>query len=80
MGENVKLTPLKTLGGCFMPKRFVAFVRGDPDAIPGDYLLAIVAVVGMILATVAQISLWLYLKSNHAESPPFMDDIPISYT
>jgi len=37
-----------------MPRRIVAFLRGDPDAVPGDYVLAIVAVMGMIFATFAQ--------------------------
>ncbi|MEK6217229.1 MAG: hypothetical protein N2B03_08440 [Boseongicola sp.] len=38
-----------------MPKRLINFLTGDPDAVPGDYILAIVAVVGMIFATLAQI-------------------------
>ena len=37
-----------------MPRRIVAFLKGDPDAVPGDYILAIVAVTGMIIATIAQ--------------------------
>lgn len=37
-----------------MSRRFVAFVRGEPDAVPGDYLLAIVAVVGIMLAVLAR--------------------------
>jgi len=42
-------------GGLFkMPKRFVSFLRGDPDAVPGDYLLAIVAVFGIMFAVMAR--------------------------
>ena len=41
-------------GAVEMPKRFVAFMRGDPDAVPGDYLLAIVAVFGIIFAIMAR--------------------------
>ncbi|NNL19439.1 MAG: hypothetical protein HKP37_11925 [Boseongicola sp.] len=37
-----------------MPRRFVAFVKGEPDAVPGDYLLAIVAVVGIMFAVLAR--------------------------
>ncbi|WP_299756960.1 hypothetical protein [uncultured Boseongicola sp.] len=37
-----------------MPKRFVSFLRGDPDAVPGDYLLAIVAVFGIMFAVMAR--------------------------
>ena len=37
-----------------MSRRMVAFLRGDADAVPGDYILAIVAVMGMIFATLAQ--------------------------
>ena len=33
-----------------MPKRLVSFLRGDADAVPGDYVLALVAGVGLILA------------------------------
>ena len=33
-----------------MPKRLIAFLRGDPDAVPGDYILALVAVAGAFLA------------------------------
>ena len=33
-----------------MPKRLIAFLRGDPDAVPGDYILALVAVTGLFLA------------------------------
>ncbi len=54
MGENSSIAGRKRRGGYFMPKRFVAFLRGDPDAVPGDYILAIVAVTGMIAATLAQ--------------------------
>ena len=53
--ENSSIAGLKGLGGYFMPKRFVDFLTGDPDAVPGDYILAIVAVMGMIFATLAQI-------------------------
>lgn len=54
-GENGRIAGLKGLGGYFMPKRLVNFLTGDPDAVPGDYILAIVAVMGMIFATIAQI-------------------------
>lgn len=53
--ENSRIAGLKGLGGYFMSKRFVDFLTGDPDAVPGDYILAIVAVMGMIFATIAQI-------------------------
>jgi hypothetical protein len=54
-GENGRIDGLKGLGGYFMPKRLVNFLTGDPDAVPGDYILAIVAVMGMIFATLAHI-------------------------
>ncbi|MGI9390269.1 MAG: hypothetical protein ACR2O1_09455 [Boseongicola sp.] len=38
-----------------MPRRVIAFLKGEPDAVPGDYILAIVAVMGMIFATLAQL-------------------------
>jgi hypothetical protein len=53
--ENSSIARLKGLGGYFMPKRFVDFLTGGPDAVPGDYILAIVAVMGMIFATLAHI-------------------------
>jgi hypothetical protein len=55
LGENGRIAGLKGLGGYFMPKRLVNFLTGNPDAVPGDYILAIVAVIGMIFATLAQI-------------------------
>ncbi|MEM9971067.1 MAG: hypothetical protein AAF762_08210 [Pseudomonadota bacterium] len=33
-----------------MPKRLLAFLRGDADAVPGDYVLALIAVAGLFLA------------------------------
>ena len=42
------------LGGFVMPRRLVAFLRGDPDAVPGDYLLALVAVFGVMFALLAR--------------------------
>ncbi|MDD9978346.1 MAG: hypothetical protein OXQ30_11535 [Boseongicola sp.] len=36
-----------------MPRRLIAFLRGDADAVPGDYVLALVAVLGMMLAVLA---------------------------
>ena len=33
-----------------MPKRLRDFLLGTEDAVPGDYVLALVATVGMILA------------------------------
>ena len=36
-----------------MPKRLIAFIRGSEDAYPGDYLVAIVAIVTIMLAIVA---------------------------
>ncbi|WP_264464686.1 hypothetical protein [Kangsaoukella pontilimi] len=36
-----------------MPKRLLAFIRGSEDAYPGDYLVAIVAVVVIMLSIVA---------------------------
>ena len=41
-------------GAVQMPRRFLAFMRGDPDAVPGDYLLAIVAVFGIMFAVMAR--------------------------
>ena len=40
-----------------MPRRLVAFLRGDPDAVPGDYILALVAVIGIIAAMLFQMLL-----------------------
>lgn len=53
-GIGDKVAGLVKLGGSAMPRRFVAFLRGDPDAVPGDYILAIVAVFGMIFAVMAR--------------------------
>ncbi len=36
-----------------MPKRLIAFLRGNEDAYPGDYLVAIVAVIAIMLAITA---------------------------
>lgn len=33
-----------------MPKRLKSFLRGDENAVPGDYVLALVAVAGLALA------------------------------
>ena len=38
-------------GAVRMPKRFWAFLLGTEDAVPGDYVLALVATFGMIAAT-----------------------------
>lgn len=37
-------------GGLTMPKRLRALLRGTEDAVPGDYILALVATVGLFLA------------------------------
>jgi len=53
-------SPVVKVAACYgwgagnMPRRFVAFMRGDPDAVPGDYLLAIVAVFGIMFALMAR--------------------------
>ena len=36
-----------------MPKRLISFIKGTEDAYPGDYLVAIVAVVAIMLAVTA---------------------------
>ncbi len=36
-----------------MPKRLISFLKGNEDAYPGDYLVAIVAVVTIMLAVAA---------------------------
>lgn len=36
-----------------MPKRFRAFLRGTEDAVPGDYVLALIATVGLMAAIAA---------------------------
>lgn len=33
-----------------MRKRLTAFLRGSEDAVPGDYVLALVAVLGVMVA------------------------------
>lgn len=45
---------LDKLGGLVMPRRLVAFLKGEPDAVPGDYLIAIVAVFGIMFALLAR--------------------------
>jgi hypothetical protein len=40
-------------GAVRMPKRFWAFLFGTEDAVPGDYILALVATVGLMLAILA---------------------------
>jgi hypothetical protein len=37
-------------GAVRMPKRFRDFLLGTADAVPGDYVLALVATLGMMLA------------------------------
>ncbi|NND18849.1 MAG: hypothetical protein HKN98_09755 [Silicimonas sp.] len=39
-------------GAVRMPKRFRDFLMGTDDAVPGDYILALIATLGMILAIV----------------------------
>ena len=36
-----------------MPKRLISFLKGGEDAYPGDYLVAIVAVITIMLAVIA---------------------------
>ena len=38
-----------------MPKRLISFIKGTEDAYPGDYLIAIVAVLTIMMAIVAAI-------------------------
>ncbi len=33
-----------------MTKRFIAMLQGSPDAVPGDYVLALTAIVGLMAA------------------------------
>lgn len=40
-------------GAVRMPKRFWDFLYGTEDAVPGDYILALVATVGAMLAILA---------------------------
>jgi hypothetical protein len=40
-------------GAVRMPKRFWAFLFGTEDAVPGDYVLALVATIGLMLAILA---------------------------
>lgn len=37
-------------GAVRMPKRFWAFLYGTEDAVPGDYVLALIATVGLMAA------------------------------
>ena len=39
-------------GGHEMPKRLRAMLLGTEDAVPGDYVLGLVAVIGVIIALV----------------------------
>lgn len=32
-----------------MPKRFIGFLKGDENAVPGDYVVALVAIFGLLL-------------------------------
>ena len=43
------------MGGYTMPKRLRAMLLGTEDAVPGDYVLAIVAVMGVIAAVLTGI-------------------------
>ncbi len=36
-----------------MPKRLISFLKGNEDAYPGDYLVAIVAVITIMLVVIA---------------------------
>ncbi len=36
-----------------MPKRLMSFLKGSEDAYPGDYLVAIVAVITIMLVVIA---------------------------
>ncbi len=38
-----------------MSKRFVAFLFGTEDAVPADYVLALVATLGLMLAILADL-------------------------
>ena len=40
----------KISGGQVMPKRLRAMLLGTEDAVPGDYILALVAIFGVIIA------------------------------
>ncbi len=33
-----------------MPKRLIGFIYGTEDAVPGDYVLALVGTLGMMIA------------------------------
>ena len=39
-----------------MPKRLIGFIKGDHHAVPGDYVLALVAIAGLICVTLVQIA------------------------
>ena len=41
---------IEWLGAVRMPKRFWAFLYGTEDAVPGDYVLALIATVGLMAA------------------------------
>ena len=41
------------MGGISMPKRLRALLRGSEEAIPGDYILALVATFGLMAAILA---------------------------
>ena len=38
-----------------MPKRLISFIKGTEDAYPGDYLIAIVAVLTIMMAVGAAV-------------------------
>ena len=38
-----------------MPKRLIGFFRGDRHAVPGDYVLALVATTGLIFIKIVEI-------------------------
>jgi len=41
------------MGACDMPKRLRALLFGTADAVPGDYILLLMAVFGMMAAIIA---------------------------
>jgi hypothetical protein len=44
-----------TGGGLTMPKRLWDMLKGTEDAVPGDYILALVAIIGLMIAVLAGI-------------------------
>lgn len=52
-GGGLGYQKLGLTGGCDMPKRLRALILGTEDAVPGDYILSLIAVFGVMLAVIA---------------------------